>query len=115
MIRNFIVLWYFALFFFLANVSQADKLPVANFSKSDLEGWEDTVFAGTTSYQLFHLKDRKVLMAESQDSSSGLIKKNHVDLKKYPFLNWSWRIENRLDIKNEKINWVMIMLQGFLS
>jgi hypothetical protein len=84
-------------------VSKADQLPVANFSKSSLEGWEDKVFTGTTSYQLFQLKDKKVLMAESQDSASGLIKKIHVDLKKYPYLNWSWSIENRLDIKNEKI------------
>jgi hypothetical protein len=84
-------------------VSKADQLPVANFSKSSLEGWEDKVFTGTTSYQLLQLKDKKVLMAESQDSASGLIKKMHVDLKKYPYLNWSWSIENRLDIKNEKI------------
>jgi hypothetical protein len=84
-------------------VSKADQLPVANFSKSSLEGWEDKVFTGTTSYQLLQLKDKKVLMAESQDSASGLIKKIHVDLKKYPYLNWSWSIENRLDIKNEKI------------
>ncbi len=103
MIRKFIVLLSFSLFCFLANVSKADQLPVANFSKSSLEGWEDKVFTGTTSYQLFQLKDKKVLMAESQDSASGLIKKIHVDLKKYPYLNWSWSIENRLDIKNEKI------------
>ena len=103
MIRKFIVLLSFSLFCFLANVSKADQLPVANFSKSSLEGWEDKVFTGTTSYQLFQLKDKKVLMAESQDSASGLIKKMHVDLKKYPYLNWSWSIENRLDIKNEKI------------
>ncbi len=103
MIRKFIVLLSFSLFCFLANVSKADQLPVANFSKSSLEGWEDKVFTGTTSYQLLQLKDKKVLMAESQDSASGLIKKMHVDLKKYPYLNWSWSIENRLDIKNEKI------------
>ncbi len=93
----------FSLFCFLANVSKADQLPVANFSKSSLEGWEDKVFTGTTSYQLIQLKDKKILMADSQDSASGLIKKIHVDLKKFPYLNWSWSIENRLDIKNEKI------------
>lgn len=103
MIGKFIILLCFSLFCFLANVSKADQLPVANFSKSSLEGWEDKVFRGTTSYQLFQLKDKKVLMAESQDSASVLIKKIRVDLKKYPYLNWSWSIENRLDIKNEKI------------
>ncbi len=61
------------------------------------------MFQGNTSYKLFQLNDKKVLMAESLDSASVLIKKIHVDIKKYPYLNWSWRIENRLDIKNEKI------------
>lgn len=42
-------------------------------------------------------------MAESEDSASIFMKKISVDLKKYPYLNWSWSIENRLDIKNEKI------------
>jgi hypothetical protein len=38
----------------------------------------------------------RVLKAVSQNSASGLIKKIHVDLEKFPFLNWRWRIENRL-------------------
>ncbi len=103
MIVKCIIMLCFSLFCFLANVSKADQLPVANFSKSSLEGSEDKVFTGTTSYQLIQLKDKKILMADSQDSASGLIKKIQVDLKKYPYLNWSWSIENRLDIKNEKI------------
>jgi hypothetical protein len=103
MTGKFIPLLCFILFCFLSNVSKAEQLPVANFSKSDLEGWKDKVFQGTTSYKLFQLNDEKVLMAESQDSASVLIKKLHVDLKKYPYLNWSWRIENRLETKNERI------------
>ena len=92
----------FAAFGSLANVSNADQLPVAVFSQSSREGWDDKVFAGTTSYQWHQLKGKNVLKAESQGSASGLIKKIHVDLRKYPYLNWSWRIENRLDTKNER-------------
>lgn len=103
MVRKFNILFYLAFFCFLANTAKTDQLPVANFSTSSITGWKDKVFTGTTSYQLFHLKDKKVLVAESQNSASGLIKKIHVNIKKYPYLNWSWRIENRLDIKNEKI------------
>jgi Protein of unknown function (DUF3047) len=103
MIVKFNILCYFALLCFLANPSKADHLPVADFSTSSLEGWENKVFSSTTSYQIYHLKDKKVLAAESLNSASGLIKKVHVDIKKYPYLNWSWRIENRLDIENEKI------------
>jgi hypothetical protein len=36
------------------------------------------------------------LKAVSRQSASGLIKKIRVDLEKYPYLNWRWRIENRL-------------------
>jgi len=100
---KFVILWCLALCCFLANALKADQLPVADFSKSSLKGWEDKVFTSKTSYQLFQLKDKKVLKAESQDSASGLIKRIHVDLKRYSYLNWSWRIENRLDVKNETI------------
>jgi DUF3047 family protein len=103
MVRKLKTLCFCALFCLVANASKADQLPVANFSTSSLEGWEGKIFKSTTSYQLFHLKGKKVLAAESQNSASGLIKKVHVDIKKYPYLNWSWRIENRLEIENEKV------------
>lgn len=93
----------FTIFGFLVHVSNADQFPVADFSQSSREGWDDKVFAGTTSYQWHQLSGKNVLKAESQGSASGLIKKIHVDLRKYPYLNWSWSIENRLDTKNEKI------------
>jgi hypothetical protein len=103
MIRKLITLLCFSSFCLLSNVSKAEQLAVADFSNSVLEGWETKVFKGTTSYQLVPLENNIVLMAESQDSASALIKKIHVNLEKYPYLNWSWKIENRLDTENEKI------------
>ena len=103
MAGKFIILLCLPLFCFLADVSRAEPLRVADFSNSSLKGWKDKLFAGTTSYQLYQLKDKKVLMAKSRNSASGLVKKIRVDLKKYPYLNWSWSIENRLEIKNERI------------
>lgn len=94
---------YCLLICLLAGLSRADQLSIADFSKSSLEGWEKKVFAGTTSYRLFDLKGKRILAAESQNCASGLIKKVHVDIKKYPYLNWSWRLENRLNIENEKL------------
>jgi len=102
-ISRSVLLCYIAIFGFLANVSNADQFPVAVFSQSSREGWNDKVFAGTTFYQLHQIKGKNVLKAESQGTASGLIKKIRVDLKKYPYLNWSWSIENRLDTKNERI------------
>ena len=103
MAGKFIILLCLPLFCFLTDVSRAEPLRVADFSNSSLKGWKDKLFAGTTSYRLHQLKDKKVLMAKSQNSASGLVKKIRVDLKKYPYLNWSWSIENRLEIKNERI------------
>jgi len=103
MIRKLITLLCFSSFCLLSNVSKAEQLAVADFSNSVLEGWETKVFKGTTSYQLVPLENNIVLMAESQDSASALIKKIHVNLEKFPYLNWSWKIENRLDTENEKI------------
>ena len=83
--------------------SKADQFQVAVFSASSLTGWETKAFSGTTSYQFIDLNNKRVLAAESRNSASGLIKKVQVDLKDYPYLSWSWRIENRLNTENEKI------------
>ena len=40
--------------------------------------------------------DLTVLKANSQASASGMFKEQHIDLEKTPFINWSWRISNRL-------------------
>ena len=103
MVRKCNILCCFALFFLLVGTSRADELSVGNFSASNLEGWKDKVFSGKTFYQLVQLNDKKVLEARSQNSASGLIKEIHVDIKKYPYLKWSWRIENRLHIQDEKV------------
>ena len=78
------------------------KILVGDFSTGKLDGWGKRVFSGETSYGLVKLDTMRVLKADSQDSASGLIKKITVDLHKYPYLNWRWRIENRLDKADEK-------------
>ena len=97
------ILFVFMYIFLLANTSTAERLAVGDFSTSTLAGWEEKVFEGKTSYRFFRLNGANVLLAESHGTASGLIKKEHVDIRKYPYLNWSWRIENRLDVENEKI------------
>ena len=86
----------------MASASVAETLPVSYFSASSLEGWEEKRFKGSTSYQLDQIEGKQVLLAESHDSASALIKKVHIDIRKYPFLNWVWRIENQLATENEK-------------
>jgi hypothetical protein len=90
------------LLLFIASTSVAETLQISDFSASSLEGWEEKQFKSSTSYQLEQIEGRQVLLAESQNSASALIKKVHIDIRKYPFLNWTWRIKNRLITENEK-------------
>lgn len=102
MAGKFSILFCCVLLLFIATASVAETLQIADFSASSLAGWEKKKFKNSTSYQLTQIESKQVLLAESQDSASALIKKAHVDIRKYPFLNWTWKIENRLITGDEK-------------
>jgi hypothetical protein len=91
----------FVLLLFMAGASLAGPLKVSDFAGSSLKGWEEKKFKNSTSYQLSQVDGRGALLAESRDSASALIKKVHIDIKKFPFFNWTWRIETPLDIEDE--------------
>jgi hypothetical protein len=86
----------------MGHLSHAEPIKVSDFSGSGLEGWEEKEFKNSTAYQLVQMENKQVLLAESRNNASALIKKIHIDIEKFPFLNWIWRIENRLDIEDEK-------------
>jgi hypothetical protein len=79
-----------------------DKLMIGSFSTGSLERWESKAFKGQTTYQLADLAGTKVLEARSDDSASGLFIGQRIDLQQTPFMNWRWRIENRLGDINEQ-------------
>jgi hypothetical protein len=93
--RVFIVLYCLAGVFLFVSGAHANRVLVGEFSKSDLDGWAEKVFSGKTSYIIATLRNKMVLKAESSSSASCLIKTTTVDTRDYPYLNWSWRIENR--------------------
>lgn len=78
----------------VAALAPASALPL--FSQSGLEGWEEEEFSGQTSYRLTELDGRKVLLAESRQAASALYYRVQVDIEQTPWLNWSWRVEQRL-------------------
>ena len=82
--------------------SDTDRLVIGNFSKGQLDGWENKAFKGKTQYRLSKIDTLTVLKADSHGSASGLFKKQRIDLHKTPYLNWRWRIENRLDNLHEQ-------------
>jgi hypothetical protein len=86
-------------------VSQTNDLLVAigNFSRGELSGWQEKVFNRKTDYTLVQIDDKTVVRAESHQAASGLFKEIRVDLEKTPFLNWSWKIEQPLASRDEKI------------
>ncbi|MGZ5577200.1 MAG: DUF3047 domain-containing protein [Methylobacter sp.] len=78
------------------------KLPIGEFSRNRLDGWEHKHFKGETHYQLQALDGVVVLKADSHAAGSGLFKEQRIDLEQTPMLNWSWRISNRLSGLNEQ-------------
>lgn len=91
----------FLLLWLGAAVAGADDT-VARFSSGDLSGWQSRSFAGQTRYQLVPDNDRQVLQAMSDASASAFGKQVRIDLRKTPFVNWRWKIADRLSGLNER-------------
>lgn len=63
-------------------------------SLPDISGWKKQAFSGDTAYILAKVdNDRHALKAISHGSASGLIRKVDVDLRKTPYINWSWKVD----------------------
>ena len=90
------------LFAMPAIAETADTLMLGQFSAERLENWESKEFQDITDYRLVKLDNTTVLKAQSNSSASGLFREQRIDLQKTPYLNWQWRIENRLGKINEQ-------------
>lgn len=85
----------------LAEEPAINKLFIGKFSLGSLSGWETKEFKGQTQYRLGKNDGLMILKAASDNSASGLLYEQHIDLEKTPVLNWRWRIENPLSNPNE--------------
>ncbi|OHX36978.1 hypothetical protein BJL95_19990 [Methylomonas sp. LWB] len=95
--------WIFLTMLPMNHAAVADnKLPIGEFSQNRLERWEHKSFKGETQYRLQTIDGVTVLSADSRAAGSGLFKEQRIDLEQTPFLNWSWRIGNRLTGLNEQ-------------
>ena len=82
----------------------ADTLTVGAFSTLDPEqglplGWQKLIFpriVNHTQYRLIHMNGKTVLQARSKAAASGLIRPIAVNPRQYPWLAWSWRVQNIL-------------------
>lgn len=77
-------------------------IPIARFETESLSRWQQKSFDGYTQYDIVTFNGQRVLKAQSRSAASILAKPFKIDLKKTPYLNWSWRIENTLPRLNER-------------
>ena len=77
--------------------SAAVSVPV-----TDIEIWQEKEFDGETDYQPVVIDGIVALKAHSMSSASGLYREQRIDLHETPFLNWSWRVDQRLTGLDER-------------
>ncbi len=86
------------------DIDRQDKLRVGIFSSEYTgsvlpDNWKEMTFRGlkSTRYELVENDIRVVVRAESNNSSSGLIRRKEIDFSEYPVIEWSWKVENILE------------------
>jgi len=79
-----------------------ERIDVSNFSTEGLSGWEQKHFVGESRYTIEGTGGEQWLHAESGASASGCFREIKIDLKRTPWLNWSWRIGGVLNNSNER-------------
>ena len=90
---------FYTYLFFFSSFATANPAMIDTFIGGTLDTWEQKSFAGYTDYKITDLG----LQATSESSASSLYKEVHIDLEKTPILNWSWRIDKKLDVADETI------------
>lgn len=78
------------------------RVPIGDFERSGLQGWQEKSFVGHTDYQLTQDNQRRVLRARSRAAASGLFREQRIDLERTPYLHWSWKVENTLGALAER-------------
>lgn len=78
----------------LCSRAGALEIPVAVFSKGDVSGWEEKVFAGNTVYRVAQAEGRNAMGAAADGAASGFFKKVSIDLRQTPYLHWSWLVRD---------------------
>lgn len=77
----------------------AQSLVVGEFSAGKLDDWQTQVFEGETDYRIAQDEDgRTALRAVSDAAASGLYREITIDLTETPWLRWSWKVDNILQV-----------------
>jgi hypothetical protein len=82
--------------------ARADTLVIGDFSNAGLAGWEAHSFKGETDYEVVELGGTRVVKAASRGAASILFRKQRIDLRQTPYLEWRWRIEDVIEGADER-------------
>lgn len=74
--------------------AKSATVPVSQFARTGLSGWESRVFDGATRYRLVEVNGRTALEASADDTASVVARKLSVNLSETPWLHWSWRVSD---------------------
>jgi len=86
----------------ISHTAQAERINIANMSSSQIDDWSVEAFQGLTDYRMVNIEGERALLASSKNSASGLYRKQRIDLRETPFLNWRWRVEKPLNRQDEQ-------------
>jgi hypothetical protein len=82
--------------------SEAAELLPGTADEAGILGWSTRSFEGKTDYRATVIDGRKAIEAVSRASASALLHQGEINLERTPWLEWSWRIANRLDGVDER-------------
>lgn len=78
------------------------SINLTSFHDNGALSWEHEVLSGKTVYDLVEYDGRAALRAISDNSASGLVLKQKIDLSITPYLNWSWLAARKLPLLDEQ-------------
>lgn len=77
---------------------RGEAVVLADFTQHGIEQWQQQHFVGQTDYRLRVIDGQRVLSATAQGSASALYLEIDIDVRATPYLQWSWRVDNVLNI-----------------
>ena len=86
---------------FSSPVTAQQRVDVGMFALKDTTNWQKKQFVGDTDYQVLQHEGQWVLSADSHKSASAYYREIEIDLRKTPYLNWSWKKLNTIMPGNE--------------
>lgn len=92
---------YFTLLLFSSFATQA-HIPLLNIQDNGIGNWEKEVFSNETAYEIEEINGVPAVRAKSNNAASGLVLKKRIDLLQTPYINWSWKVAEKLPSLDEQ-------------